>query len=82
MSKVTEMAAHAKRLQADDTFQDVITQVKEDQTKIFLNARSTQEDLGNAHEIIRGLAKIEGVITSRIENGKFEQNRDQHRGSD
>lgn len=82
MSKVQDMAANAKRLKDDSTFQDVLREVKDAQTAIFLNVRSSQEEREEAHVIIRALGKIEGAITSRIGDGKFEQGRDQHRGTD
>ena len=83
MFNAIEIADRAKRLKNDETFQDVFKEVRDGQTKVFLDARSSQEDREEAHVIIRALGKIEGVITSRIENGKFEQaKKGQHRGSD
>ena len=82
MSKVSERAAHAERLKNDDTFKDVWETVRESQVKVFLDSRTAQGEREEAHVIIRALAKIESEITSRIENGRFEEKKGQHRGSD
>jgi len=82
MSKVQDIAAQAKRLQNDDTFQSVLQEVREAQMAAFLDAGSILETREEAHVIIRALGEIERVITSRIENGRFEQHKDQHRGND
>ena len=82
MSKVTEAGDAAKRLKNDETFQDVFKEIRDAQVGVFLDDRSSQEDREAAHVMIRALGKFDDAITLRIENGKFVQQKGQHRGSD
>lgn len=82
MSKI-EKARAAERLWADDLLQEVITGVRERQVAVFLNARSTQEQRDEAHNLVCALAEIEGEFLSLINRGKVALKQEgQHRGSD
>lgn len=75
MSKAIERGAAAERLRNDETFQDVLREVREAQVAVFLDARTSQDAREEAHVNIRALAKIEGVIDARCADATFEQNR-------
>lgn len=52
-------AGNARRLLQDDTFQEVLHSIREQQTKVFLNSESSTDDLKHAHDVIRALNYIE-----------------------
>jgi hypothetical protein len=61
---IVEKSAKLRTLQADDTFKLVIKEVQEQQVAVFLNADSTEEQRGEAHDIIRALRMIEDYFDS------------------
>jgi len=74
---VKDLASGVKRLQNDDVFCYIIESIKKDQANIFLNPHSSKEDREIAHEIIRGLSKIEDQLAvilqdERIFDKKFD----------
>ena len=67
MSKVlniVEKASKLRTLQADDTFKLVITEITNQQVAVFVNADSTEEQRGEAHDVIRALRMIEDYFDS------------------
>ena len=80
MSKITERAGHAERLKNDDTFKDVVKEVRDAKVAVFLDVRSSPEDREEAHVIIRALGEIEREIDARIADGAFEVNKERDRG--
>lgn len=61
---VKEKSAKIRTLQADDTYQSVITEITNQQVAVFVNADSTQEQREEAHNIICALRKIEDYFDS------------------
>lgn len=78
-----EIARAAQRLRDDDSFQNVIAEIQADQTKVFLNASSTDEQLAEARQLVVALAAIQRKITGLIGRGiTADKMKGQHRGSD
>ena len=61
---IVEKSAKLRTLQADDTFKSVIKEVQEQQVAVFVNADSTEELRGEAHDVIRALRMIEDYFDS------------------
>ena len=61
---VKEKSAKIRTLQADDTYQSVITEITNQQVAVFVNADSTREQREEAHNIICALRKIEDYFDS------------------
>ena len=61
---VKEKSAKLRTLQADDTYQSVITEITNQQVAVFVNADSTEEQRGEAHDVIRALRLIEDYFDS------------------
>jgi hypothetical protein len=61
---IVEKSAKLRTLQADDTFKLVIKEVQEQQVAVFVNADSTEEQRGEAHDVIRALRMIEDYFDS------------------
>jgi len=61
---IVEKSAKLRTLQADDTYKLVIKEITEQQVAVFVNADSTEEQRGEAHNIICALRKIEDYFDS------------------
>lgn len=61
---IKEKAARARQLQQDDTFQEVLKSIREQQTNVFLSSESSQDDLKSAHDVIRALNYIEDYFNT------------------
>lgn len=61
---IKDKASRIRQLQKDPVFQDVIQDIRERQTSVFLNADSSQDDLKGAHDIIRALNQIDIYFNS------------------
>ena len=61
---IVEKSAKLRTLQADDTFKSVIKEITEQQVAVFINADSTEEQRGEAHDVIRALRMIEDYFDS------------------
>jgi hypothetical protein len=68
---VKDLASGVKRLHNDDVFCYIIESIKKDQANIFLNPHSSKEDREIAHEIIRGLSKIEDQLAVIIQDERI-----------
>ena len=67
MSKVlsiVEKASKLRTLQADDTYKSVIKEITDQQIAMFVNVDSTEEQRGEAHDVIRALRLIEDYFDS------------------
>jgi hypothetical protein len=71
---IVEKSAKIKTLQADDTFKLVIKEVQEQQVAVFVNADSTEEQRGEAHDVIRALRMMEDYFDS-VHTDEVMQNR-------
>ena len=61
---IVEKSAKLRTLQADDTFKLVIEEITNQQVAVFVNADSTEEQRGEAHDVIRALRMIEDYFDS------------------
>lgn len=64
MSNIKERAGRIRQLKNDETFKDVIQEIRGIQTKVFLNAHSLIGEIEQAHDIIRALNEIENHFDS------------------
>jgi len=67
MSKVKERAQRFKRLLADETFQEIIEFVKQEQIAVFLDSSATIDDIDKAREIVLGVDEVQRVIRAAID---------------
>ena len=61
---INDMAALAKNLWRDDTFQEILQSIRDAQTNVFLNSQSQVETIKDAHDIIRALNLIEAQFNT------------------
>ena len=71
---IVEKSAKMRTLQADDTFQLALKEITEQQVAVFVNADSTEEQRGEAHDVIRALRMIEDYFDS-VHTDEVMQNR-------
>ena len=61
---ILEKSAKLRTLQADDTYKSVIKEITDQQIAMFVNVDSTEEQRGEAHDVIRALSLIEDDFDS------------------
>ena len=61
---IVEKSAKLRTLQADDTYKSVIKEITDQQVAMFVNVDSTEEQRGEAHDVIRALRMIEDYFDS------------------
>jgi hypothetical protein len=61
---IKTLAAQVRNLQNDEAFCYIMKSIKKDQANIFLNPTSSLDERESAHEIVRGLSKIEDRIAT------------------
>lgn len=61
---IKDKAARVRALSNDDTYKEVIADIRDSQVSVFLNGQSQQEAINDAHDIIRALDKIEDHFQS------------------
>jgi hypothetical protein len=64
MAEVKEKAARVRQLMRDETFNEVMQIVKSRQVGVFLDSSATIDDINQAHNIVKGLDKIEEYMKS------------------
>lgn len=62
-----ERAHNIRRIANDDTFKDMIDDIKDSQTAVFLDSSATMEQIELAHHVIKGVGKIEAYIQSILD---------------
>jgi hypothetical protein len=72
MSKVKERAQRFKRLLADETFQEIIEFIKQEQIAVFLDSSATIEDIDKAREVVLGVDEVQRVIRAAIDDEAME----------
>lgn len=72
MSKVKERAQRFKRLLADETFQEIIEFIKDEQIAVFLDSSATIDDIDKAREIVLGVEGVQRVIRAAIDDEAME----------
>lgn len=79
----TEIARGALRLRDDEAFKHLISEIEAGLIKTFLDASSTEKQLAEARETVRGLAEIQRRLRAQIDAPKAaDSKKGQHRGSD
>ena len=61
---IVEKSAKLRTLQADDTYKSVIKEITDQQVAMVVNVDSTEEQRGEAHDVIRALRLIEDYFDS------------------
>jgi hypothetical protein len=72
MSKVKDRAQRFKRLLADETFQEIMEFIKDEQVAVFLDSNATIDDIDKAREIVLGLDEVQRVIRAAIDDEAVE----------
>jgi len=72
MSKVKDRAQRFKRLLADETFQEIIEFIKNEQIAVFLDSSATIEDIDKAREIVLGVDEVQRIIRAAIDDEAME----------
>ena len=62
-----DQAHQMRRIANDDTFKDMIDDIKDSQTAVFLDSSATMEQIEQAHHVIKGVGKIEAYIQSILD---------------
>jgi len=78
-----EKAAVAARLNADEGFKAVMSEIREDALSAFVNSAAgdtaTREE---AHALLRALSKVDGKLRAWTGGKVYADKKGQHRGSD
>lgn len=77
MSAIIEKADNFERLQQDETYKQLMDELKRQQVDIFLDNAAKIEDIDKAHQMIVALSTIERHLQSVIDDGKVELARQQ-----
>lgn len=62
-----EKAHNIRRIANDDTYKDMMADIKKAQTTVFLDSSATMEQIEQAHHVIKGVSKIEEYIQSILD---------------
>ena len=80
MSEVKERAARAKQLLNDPVFTEVVAEIRENASMLFLNPTSSIDDSADAHQRVRMVQMFLDTLQSRISAEALEDKRKgQHR---
>ena len=86
MIAVIEKADLFERLQHDETYQQLMRELKSQQVDIFLDNTAKIDDIDKAHQMVVALSTIEQYLQTVIDDGKVElarqQKANQHREHD
>lgn len=82
MSLVKQRAGEARRLLADEVFQSVIREIRDDATTFFLNANCDMDEIADAHMRVRATQIILDALQARLDAEAVQNKKDQHRASD
>jgi hypothetical protein len=79
-------ANQARELLANDAFEQVMAEIRDDAVRLFLDAKSGIEALQEAHARVRAVETVHAALQSRLDEEAVEEKRDakkdQHRASD
>lgn len=76
-------AARAKQLLEDEVFKEALDMVLSAQVGVFQHPTSSEEEIMEAHRMVRALAALKGQLQSFVDGGKLlerRQNKARHRG--
>jgi len=73
---------NAERLLADDTLQEALNMIRQKALGVFTYPNSSQDDIMEAHRMVRALDAFETQLVSFVMDGKISVHRkkEQHRG--
>ena len=72
MADIEAKAEQAARLLRDETFQDVLSTIRDDAVALFLRATSSITEIEAAHSKIAAVQLILDEVERRIDAGKIE----------
>lgn len=76
-------AARAKQLLEDEVFKEALDMVLSAQVGVFQYPTSSEEEIMEAHRMVRALAALKGQLQSFVDDSKLlerRQNKARHRG--
>jgi len=76
-------AARAKQILEDEVFKGALNVVLSDQIEVFSNLNSSQEEIMEAHRMVRALTLLKGQLQSFVNDSKLlerRQDKVRHRG--
>ena len=82
MSQISQRALEARGLLTTPAFQEIIGEIREEATRVFLDVNCDITAREAAHEKVRAVQTILDVIQSRIVAESIEKKRNQHRAND
>jgi transcription elongation GreA/GreB family factor len=83
MTETERRAARAKRLRADETFQQVIQELRDEAIAAFLSSGAQDSAARDeAHAMTRAISSIEGKLSSWEAAQSLAEKKGQHRGTD
>jgi hypothetical protein len=68
MSSLKDKAARVRRLEKDETFQEVFSEVQQRQIAVFIDSSATMQDIEHAKSILTALDEIQKVIRSALDD--------------
>jgi len=77
MSRATEKAQRYDRIKRDDTFKEIMQEMRDRQVLVFTDTSATIEAIAEAHDRLRFLGEIESMIQARIDDGIIDEKRNQ-----
>lgn len=61
---IKEKANRAREIYKDETFKEVLENIREQQTNVFLSNEASMDAIKDAHDIVRALNYIEGYFNT------------------
>ena len=77
MSAAIEKAQRYDRIKRDDTFQEIMSELRARQISVFTDTGATIESIAEAHTFMRFLGEVESLIQARIDDGIIDEKRKQ-----
>lgn len=76
-------AARAKQILEDEVFKEALNMILSEQVGVFRHPNSSQEEIMEAHRMVRSLTQLQGQLQSFVNDGKLlerRQDKVRHRG--
>jgi hypothetical protein len=76
-------AARAKQILEDDVFKEALNMVLSEQIEVFKRLNASQEEIMEAHRMVRALTLLKGQLQSFVSDSKLlerRQDKVRHRG--
>lgn len=68
-------AARAKQILEDDVFKEALNMVLSEQVGVFTHPTSSEEEIMEAHRMVRALTQLKGYLQSFVDDGKLLEKR-------